>query len=220
MTCALPGEQAETEQLSELDERRRGRRACVGTASTWPTPDDATFVPLESQGIKPGSAGRMASDAYKVIDFLVSVFIDRDGVVGAVYIGQMNAQLMGAYTRAAIDAGPAPEAPFKLRLIANPGHENLHLVEKSAPTGQLPFASRSFRCDPVCYLDNIPPDLRSLAPIRDVTFDRLSEPPTLNVLFSPTAANDEAGIAAASDALAADPAPPYEGALRIRREGQ
>jgi cytochrome c biogenesis protein CcmG/thiol:disulfide interchange protein DsbE len=160
------------------------------------------------------------ANAYRVIGFPVSVFIDRDGVIQAMYVGQMERDLMEEYVRAAIDSLPAPEAPFRLRFINNLARQNVVTVRTTSAPGELALASQRFRCDPVYCLETLPGELSRLPGVRDAEVDRAAQPPQVVITFNPARITQDDIVAEMKRVLEANPDPLYSQPLEVTYESE
>lgn len=160
------------------------------------------------------------ADGYRVVGFPVSVFVDREGVIQAVRIGEMDAELMEEYAMAAISAVPAAEAPPKFRFVTTLARDNVVVVRRSTTAGELLLASQRFRCDPAYCLDALPAELPRLPGVRGAEFDRVSEPPELRITFDPNEITLDEIVAQVTKALEAHPDPLYRRPLEVTYEGE
>lgn len=159
------------------------------------------------------------ADAYRVIGFPVSVFVDPEGVVQALYVGEMDEELMREYTQAAIDAAPAPEAPFRLRFVNTLPREHVLLVRQRAePPGQITLVSQRFRCDAEYCLEALPSELSRLAGVRSAEYDRAAETPELVITYQEGQTTPDAIVAEVKRALDANPDPLYRQPLQVTYE--
>lgn len=157
------------------------------------------------------------SDAYGVRGLPQSVFIDRDGVIQAVYRGQLDADTMDRYVRAAIDAVPGGEPPFRLRLIRPvPRQHVVEVVSDEGTAGEVLFLSRRFRCDDAYCGDPIAGGLRELPGVIDIELRNEELPPSLRVTFDPDRLDVDDVIEALTEALRAHPDPLYTQELEVR----
>jgi thiol-disulfide isomerase/thioredoxin len=110
------------------------------------------------------------ADAYGVYGLPLSVFIDSDGVIQAVYSGHANSKLLATLTDAAINARPPGPLPPILRIIST--IERSRRVDVTAlGAGRLRIDSRSLRCDPSYCASDAIEELRLTQGISTVSLD-------------------------------------------------
>lgn len=86
------------------------------------------------------------SDAYAVFGMPTSLFLDADGVIRAVYVGQIDQDLMREYLAAASTGTTTGEPPTKIRLITGVARDHV-LTFDDLGGGRVELTSRSLRCD-------------------------------------------------------------------------
>ncbi len=125
------------------------------------------------------------ADAYRVVGFPVSVFIDREGVIQGIHIGEMNRDDMVRFIDGAVGAAPVPDGPRKLRLITTLPRDHVLYAEPVIEPGVLVLRSKSLRCDDVYCADSVVEAVQDVPGVRGATFDRFVDPPALTVRFDP-----------------------------------
>jgi thiol-disulfide isomerase/thioredoxin len=155
------------------------------------------------------------SDAYGVYGLPLSIFIDAEGVVQAVYRGHAEQARLAAYVDAAIGARPPGELPPALRTISTIPRERSLTVEARG-SDRVVFSSRSLRCDASYCADPAIEGLRRLAGIASVDTETGGVAPSLSVRFDPKATPQQQVVDHLVAALSALPDPVYEGALEVR----
>ncbi len=158
------------------------------------------------------------ADSYAVRGLPKSVFIDRNGVIQAFYNGQLDDETMNRYVRAAIDAVPGGEAPFRIQLPANTVRREhvLKVVPDDDKPERVLFSSRRFRCDDSYCGEPVAELLREMAGVVNVQLRSGQAPPTLTVTFDPSASSLDKVVAMLADALRSHEDPLYTRELEIR----
>ena len=108
------------------------------------------------------------ADAYGVYGLPLSVFIDSEGVIQALYVGHANRKNLETLTDAAIHARPAGELPVVLRIVSSIYRERTLRVQ-AGDAGRIIFQSRSLRCDPSYCATPAVDELRSLQGVLKAT---------------------------------------------------
>jgi thiol-disulfide isomerase/thioredoxin len=157
------------------------------------------------------------SDAYGTRGLPQSVFIDRNGVIQAVYKGLLDDETMQRYVQAAIDAVPGGEAPFRVRLVnVVPRVHLLDVLPGEEGPGQVLFLSRRFRCDDAYCGEPALEPLRALTAVTEIDLDSGETPPILTVTFDPDVIDLDGVVSALADGLRMHPDPLYTQDLEIR----
>jgi len=86
------------------------------------------------------------SDAYGVFGMPTSLFLDADGIIRAVYVGQIDKDLMKEYIAAASTGTTTGEPPTKIRLITGVARDHILSVD-TLGEGRVQLSSKSLRCD-------------------------------------------------------------------------
>lgn len=86
------------------------------------------------------------ADAYGVRGMPQSIFIDADGIIRAVYVGQLDEDLMREYFRAASLGTDEADRPGPLRFVTTVARERALEVDP-LDGGRVEFRSKSLRCD-------------------------------------------------------------------------
>jgi thiol-disulfide isomerase/thioredoxin len=94
------------------------------------------------------------SDAYAVFGMPTSLFLDADGVIRAVYVGQIDQDLMREYLAAASTGTTTGEPPTKIRLITGVARDHV-LTFADLGEGRVELTSRSLRCDDSFCADDL-----------------------------------------------------------------
>jgi hypothetical protein len=162
--------------------------------------------------------GLVLSDAYGVFGLPVSVFLDANGVVQAVYHGHADRARLEAYVDAAIAARPAPPLPLQLRPVSTLPRERVLHVE-SRGGDEIVFTSRALRCDAMYCADEAVAALRSSPGIiAAARSSSTQDEPALTVRFDPAATSEEAVISSLVSMLRSLQDPVYEQDLEVRRK--
>ncbi len=159
----------------------------------------------------------VVADAYGVFGLPQSVFVDGEGVVRAVYTGQLSKELMHQYVQAASAGTDGPEAPTKIRLITTVARDHTLEVRPSSKDA-VDLRSKSLRCDESYCATSVIDALAQVDGIRGVDRRLSEDPPRILVTFDEarTSADDIAsGIA---DALNKLGDPLYSRPLDIARK--
>jgi thiol-disulfide isomerase/thioredoxin len=160
--------------------------------------------------------GLVLSDAYGVYGLPLSVFIDSEGIVRAVHRGHADRVQLETLTGAAIDARPAGELPFALRMISTVPRERV-LVVTSSGDGRATFSSRSLRCDPSYCARAAVDALANRNAIRETKLEAKSgEEPTLTVRYDASALSRDQVVGAVVEALSALEDPVYTTPIEVR----
>ena len=142
------------------------------------------------------------ADAYGVRGLPHSVFIDRNGVVQALYQGQLDAETMERYVQAAVDAVSGGEPPARLRfLTVVPREHVLEVLPDADEPGRVLFVSRRFRCDSVYCGRPAVERLRATAGVSEVVLHGEGAAPALAVTFDAEVIALDEVVAVLADAL-------------------
>lgn len=88
----------------------------------------------------------VVSDAYGVFGLPTTVFVDADGVIRAVYTGQLTRELMREYVEATFSSTTVDEPPPRVRLVTTVARDR-ELEAREISDGVLQLRSKSLRCD-------------------------------------------------------------------------
>lgn len=156
----------------------------------------------------------VVADAYGVFGMPTSVFLDADGVIRAVYTGQLDKDLMRSYVRAASDGTTTDAPPTKIRLVTTIARE--HTLEVRA-TGKeaVDLRSKSLRCDETYCAAGAIDVLSSATGVRGVERRVAEDPPRVVVTFERRVTNADEIAARLADALNALGDPLYERPLEV-----
>ena len=145
----------------------------------------------------------VVADAYGVFGLPQSVFVDADGVVRAVYTGQLSKELMQQYVQAASAGTDGPDAPTKIRLITTVARD--HTLEiRTSGKGAVDLRSKSLRCDESYCAASVIDGLTQVDGVRSLERMLSEDPPRILVTFDEvrTSADDVAsGLADALNKL-------------------
>lgn len=158
----------------------------------------------------------VVADAYGVFGLPQSVFVDANGVVRAVYTGQLSKELMQEYVRAASSGTDGAEPPAKIRLITTVARDHTLEVRPSGKDS-VDLRSKSLRCDESYCAGSVIDALTEIDGVRGVERMLSEDPPRIVVPFDEarTSADDIAsGLANALNKLG-DPL--YERPLEVVR---
>ena len=157
------------------------------------------------------------SDAYGVRGLPLSVFIDRNGVIQAIYRGQLDDETMNVYVQAAIDAVPGGEPPDTLQLVEPVRREHvLDVFPDEESSGRVLFVSRRFRCDDLYCSEPVADVLRAAAGVTNVELRSDAAQPALAATFDADVIELEAVVAIVAEALRMHPDRLYTRELRVR----
>lgn len=156
------------------------------------------------------------SDAYGVRGLPLSIFIDRNGVIQAMYRGELDDETMNAYVQAAIDAVPGGKPPDTLRIVEPV--RRIHVLEvfpDEDVSNRVLFVSRRFRCDDGYCGAPVADILKAAAGVTDVELRSDEATPALAASFDPDVIDLEAVVAIVAEALRAHPDPLYTRELQV-----
>ena len=160
------------------------------------------------------------ADAYGIRGLPQSVFVDRNGIVQAIYQGQLDNETMERYVRAAIDAVPGGEAPRRLRIVNTvPRQHTLDVLPDERGAERVLFESRRFRCDDSYCAEVVADQLGAERGVTGVHLQSGEEPPTLSLTFDPEALDLDELVNKVADALRLHPDPLYKRELEVRYPG-
>ena len=156
----------------------------------------------------------IVSDAYGVFGMPTSVFVDADGVVRAVYTGQLDKDLMRSYVRAASNGTTTDQPPTKIRLVTTIARD--HTLEvRTTGKDAVDLRSKSLRCDE-SYCATAAIDAAStMAGVRSVEPSLTEDPPRIVVTFDAGATNADEIAKGLADALNKLGDPLYERPLDV-----
>lgn len=122
------------------------------------------------------------SDAYGVFGMPTSLFLDADGVIRAVYVGQIDQDLMREYIAAASTGTTTGEPPRKIRLITGVAREHT-LTFEDLGGGRVELVSKSLRCDDTYCANDVIAEFGSGSGITSVEQVETEDAPGLRVTF-------------------------------------
>lgn len=131
------------------------------------------------------------SDAYAVFGMPTSLFLDADGVIRAVYVGQIDKDLMREYISAASTGTTTGEPPRKIRLITGVARDHV-LTFHDLGDGRVELVSKGLRCDDSYCADDLVSKFGEGTGILSVERFEAPDAPGLRVAF------DERVLTAAS----------------------
>lgn len=152
------------------------------------------------------------ADAYGVFGMPTSLFLDADGVIRAVYVGQIDKDLMREYVAAASTSTTTGEPPAKIRLVTGVARDHVLMVREMG-RGRVELASKSLRCDDSYCADDAIAAFSGAAGVRSVERRPAADPPAIVVEFDAGAATARTLAQALADALNALGDPLYDGPL-------
>ena len=156
----------------------------------------------------------IVSDAYGVFGMPTSIFLDANGVVRAVYTGQLDKDLMREYVRAASDGTTTGEPPPKVRLVTAIARE--HTLEVRANDSlTVDLRSKSLRCDESYCATAAIDAVSSMPGVRSTERSISEDPPRIVVTFDAGVTNADAIANAMTDALNKLGDPLYERPLDV-----
>jgi len=142
----------------------------------------------------------IVADAYGVGGLPQSIFVNADGVVRAVYTGQLSKELMQQYVRAASAGTDGPDAPSKIRLITTVARE--HTLEvRRAGKGAVDLRSKSLRCDESYCAVSVIDSLTQVDGVRGVERRLSEDPPRVLVTFDESRTSPDGVASGLADAL-------------------
>ncbi|MBI5289033.1 MAG: TlpA family protein disulfide reductase [Chloroflexi bacterium] len=156
----------------------------------------------------------IVSDAYGVFGMPTSVFLDANGVIRAVYTGQLDKDLMREYVRAASDGTTTDEPPTKIRLVTAIARD--HTLEVRSGSGDtVELSSKSLRCDE-SYCGTAAIDTAAAhAGVQNVDRRVSDDPPRIIVTFDAGVTSATEIANALADALSELGDPLYERPLEV-----
>jgi thiol-disulfide isomerase/thioredoxin len=125
------------------------------------------------------------ADAYGVRGMPHSVFIDADGVIRAVYIGQLDDETMRRLFAAAEDGAPAEDIEPPLRYLITVARERVLVVE-DLDGDRVRFASKSLRCDDTHCAEPVLDTLAEEQGVISIERRVADDPPSIIVRFDAT----------------------------------
>lgn len=123
------------------------------------------------------------SDAYAVYGMPTSLFLDAEGVIRAVYVGQIDKDLMREYIAAASTGTTTGEPPKKIRLVTGVARDHV-LIFDDLGDGRVELVSRSLRCDDSYCADTLIADFGQSPGILDLKRFETEDAPGLRVVFN------------------------------------
>ncbi len=159
----------------------------------------------------------VVADAYAVRGMPQSVFIDSEGVIRAIYIGQLDEGRMREYLRAA-QTGTAPaESPPPLRFLTTVARERVLEVERLG-SGRAEFRSKSLRCDDSYCAEPVIGALEDSEGVVSVERHLSEDPPRVLVTFDEDALSEDALVDLLVDALERAEDPLYASPIDVRQQ--
>ena len=159
----------------------------------------------------------VVSDAYAVFGMPTSLFVDADGVIRAVYVGQIDKDLMLEYVAAASTGTTTGEPPTKIRLITTVARD--HTLEvRTSGKGAVDLRSKSLRCDESYCATAAIDAISATDGVRGVERMLSEDPPRILVTFDEAGTSADDIASALADALNTLGDPLYERPLDIVRK--
>ena len=124
--------------------------------------------------------GLSVADAYAVYGLPLTVFIDSNGIVRAVYRGHADSERLNAMADAAISAQPPVEFAPALRFISPIPRERVVTVSLEGDD-RLILSSRSLRCDTNYCADSIVETVVAIEGVLRAEIDHSAEEPELKL---------------------------------------
>ncbi len=137
---------------------------------------------LEAPFVYGLDVGLTISDAYAVYGLPLTVFIDSNGIVRAVYRGATDRKRLETMADAAIFAQEPIDFGPSLRFVSPIPRDRL-LVATQISENELIIRSRSLRCDASYCADSVLAATASLAGVLSAELDQSSSEPALRVSF-------------------------------------
>jgi len=160
------------------------------------------------------------SDAYGARGLPYSVFVDAEGIVRAVYLGEAGEDRLGALIETAVSAGRPPTFPFALGPPVSGIPRDHVLTVEARASGRLVFVSRSLRCDATYCGSFVAEEVRKLSGVRAVeTLTAKDGEPAIEVTFDASVLQQQSVVDAVVSALMLVPDPVYEAPLDVRFGG-
>ena len=169
---------------------------------------------LEAPFIYGLDVGLTISDAYAVYGLPLTVLIDSNGIVRAIYRGATDRKRLETMADAAIFAQEPVDFGPSLRFISPIPRERL-LVATQISDGELVLRSRSLRCDASYCADAVLTAAASLAGVLSVDLDQSSTEPALRVSFVPASGAGQQIAQALADIIETFQDPIYEPAQPV-----
>jgi peroxiredoxin len=156
------------------------------------------------------------ADAYGVYGLPVSVFLDRDGVVRARYVGQTDREVLDQFVTAAVQAVPAADPPRKLRLVTTVPRDHILYVDEGE-AGTVRLASKSLRCDENYCVEGLEAAVAAVEGVSSLVREA-TDPPALVVDLDASVLSVESLVATVVDHLESNPDPLYDRPLEVLYE--
>ncbi len=168
---------------------------------------------LEAPFIYGLDVGLTISDAYAVYGLPLTVFIDSNGIVRAIYRGATDRKRLETMADAAIFAQEPVDFGLSAIHLTQP-RERL-LVATQISDGELVLRSRSLRCDASYCADAVLTAAASLAGVLSFDLDQSSTEPALRVSFVPASGAGQQIAQALADIIETFQDPIYEPAQPV-----
>ena len=156
----------------------------------------------------------VVADAYGVFGLPQSVFVDADGVVRAIYTGQLSKDLMQEYVRAASSGTDGADPPPKVRLVTTVARDHALEVRPSGRNA-VDLRSKSLRCDESYCATPVIDALAHLDGVQGVDRMLSEDPPRILVTFDDARTGADAIASALAASLNQLGDPLYERPLEI-----
>jgi peroxiredoxin len=162
-------------------------------------------------------ADLVIADAYGVYGLPMSVFLDAEGIVRAVYRGHADRARLEAYLDAAVQSREPPELPLQIRTVSTIPRERVLSVSTEG-SGRIELRSRSLRCDSSYCPQAAVASLEHGRGVISTSWSADEALPLLHVRFDAAATSPEAIVAALTQALEAAGDPVYDRPFEVRYE--
>ena len=154
------------------------------------------------------------SDAYGVSGMPTSLFLDADGVIRAIYVGQLNKDLMREYVAASSSGTTTGEPPPEIRLITTVARDHILYVDDLG-NGRVELSSKSLRCDDSHCAESAIEEFAENAGVQVVEQFVADDPPRVVVRFDEGVLDAEDVALLLKAALDARGDPLYERPIEI-----
>jgi thiol-disulfide isomerase/thioredoxin len=207
---------SEMPAIEELQAERGASQFVVLAINAGETPRKAQeFIDfLEAPFVYGLDVDMTVTDGYGVYGLPLSVFIDAEGVVRAVYRGHADRNLLARFIDAAVDARPPGDIPTILRIVTRIPRERVLIV--TGTDESVVIRSRTLRCDPSYCAEDVIKALRDVPGVLGVDEGGRGAEVGLRVRLSKGVLGKARIVETLSRLLEAYPDPLYEGAILVR----
>jgi len=128
----------------------------------------------------------VVADAYGVRGMPQSIFIDSEGIIRAVYVGQLTEEALRDYLASATEGTDQPDdAPGPLRIVTTVARERVLEVDDLGD-GLIEFRSKSLRCDNSYCAQSVVDELASAPGVLSIEAHLDGDPATVIVQVDET----------------------------------